>query len=177
VSVTVAPVESSAMRDLRLLLLTMVTDTTVIRGLVNRVPEPREADFIVLFPLRRTRMATNVNSYQDDSARSVKFMDASVQLDVQCDVHGPRSGENAQIVTTMFRDDYSCQYFERAGSATRPLYSTDPSQVAFFNAENQSEERWRLEVSLQIEQVVQATQEFFDDLESAIIDVDAVYPP
>jgi hypothetical protein len=179
VGATVTPSESSAMRDLRLLILSMLPDVTVIRGLINRVPEPSEADFIVIWPLRRTRLATNVDSYQDDVTLSVKFLDASTQLDVQCDVHGPRSGECAQIVSTMLRDDYACQFFERAGSDTRPLYASDPVQALFFNAENQGEERWRIELSLQIAQVVQAPQEFFDELtlDPGLINVDAVYPP
>lgn len=173
---TVTLAESDAMRWLRLLLLTAV-NATVIRGLVNRVPEPREPDFIVLYPLRRGRLATNVDTYQDDLVASVKFMDASTQLDVQCDVHGPHSGDNAQIISTIFRDDYACQYFEREGTTTRPLYASDPIQALFSNAENQGEECWRVDVSLQIEQVVQMPQQFFDELNAELINVDVLLYP
>lgn len=172
---TVTIAESDAMRWLRLLLLTVV-DATIIRGLVNRVPEPRTPDFVVLYPLRRVRLATNYDTYQDDDVASLKFMDTSTQLDVQCDVHGPRSGENVQVISTIFRDDYACQYFERGGTNTRPLYASDPVQALFSNAENQGEERWRVEVSLQIEQVVQVPQQFFDELTADLASVEAVYP-
>jgi hypothetical protein len=40
--------------------------TPVVRGYVNRVAEPTNADFAVVWPLRTTRLSTNVPNYVDN---------------------------------------------------------------------------------------------------------------
>jgi hypothetical protein len=37
----------------------------IIRGQVNRVPEPQTPDYVVMWPLMRTRIATNIDTYTD----------------------------------------------------------------------------------------------------------------
>ena len=58
--------EREANIALRAFLLSMLpAGTPVVRGQVNRVPEPRDEDFIVFWPLRRDRLGTNVIDYLD----------------------------------------------------------------------------------------------------------------
>lgn len=59
--------ESQALAALRTFLLDIVADgTEVVRGQVNRVAEPRGADFIVMWPIRQERLETNETSYADN---------------------------------------------------------------------------------------------------------------
>lgn len=39
--------------------------TIVVKGLVNRVPEPVNSDFVVMTPIRRIRLETNLHDYSD----------------------------------------------------------------------------------------------------------------
>lgn len=99
------------------------------------------------------------------------------KLCIQLDVHGPASADNAQIISTMFRDDYAVSFFEDLGPDPVPLYADDPKQLPFLNGEQQIEDRWVIEAFLQTNQVVTAPQQFADHVELGVINVDATYPP
>lgn len=95
---------------------------------------------------------------------------------VQCDVHGPNSADNAEIITTLFRDDYAVQAFLSYGYDVSPLYADDPKQVPFINAERQYENRWIVEARLQANQVVTLPQQFAASLRVNLIEVESTYP-
>lgn len=58
--------ERQALIALRSFLLGSIRPSTeVVLGQVNQVPEPRNEDFIVFWPLRYERLATNETSYRD----------------------------------------------------------------------------------------------------------------
>jgi len=58
--------ETYLMAALRLFILQVLPDRVdVIRGQINRVPEPLRDDFIVLTPLFRERLSTNYDTYID----------------------------------------------------------------------------------------------------------------
>lgn len=78
----------------------------------------------------------------------------AVDAVIQIDVHGPNSSDNAQIITTTFRDDFAFQLFQQSGFDVAPLYADDPKQLPFINAEQQYEYRWVIEAHLQANQVV-----------------------
>jgi hypothetical protein len=63
---TISPNQSQIQIALRSFLLGILpAGTEVIQGQGNRVPEPKGADFVVMTPIRRERLATNVDSYLD----------------------------------------------------------------------------------------------------------------
>ena len=95
---------------------------------------------------------------------------------IQCDVHGPNSMNNAQIISTAFRDDYAVQFFAALDSTISPLYTDAPLQIPFINAENAFENRWVIELHLQIDQTVVVPMQFFDAAVVGLIEVDARYP-
>ena len=86
------------------------------------------------------------------------------RLTVQLNVHGPASGDNVQVIQTLFRDQYAVDAFAAANPAVAPLYTSEPRQIAFENAEAQYEERWSIDLELQINPVVQVGQQFADQL-------------
>ena len=102
---------------------------------------------------------------------------AATQFDIQLDIHGPASAQTAAIIATLFRDEYATQYFENSGIDAHPLYTSEPRQMPFINGEAQYEERWSLDLSFHVNQVVQVPQQFADQLDADFISVDAVFPP
>jgi hypothetical protein len=230
--------EREANVALRSFLLGMVaTGTEVIRGQVNRVPEPRGVDFIVFWPLRRDRLGTTGTDYSDNvvvgsiagtvlnvtsvvrgvltpgltlsgtgaettlgtqltgsvggtgtyavspaqtlSATTIYVGEradlAPVDLVVQVDVHGPASWDNVTRLETLFRSDYGVTAF--GDVAVTPLYAESPRQAPFVNAEQQYENRWTVDLHLQLSAVVKTPQQFAAKLDSTTIEVEAVFPP
>lgn len=218
------------------------TTIEVIRGQVNRTPEPKGPDFIVFWPLLRERIETNIDDYADVRfvgsingslltvgavsfgtigtnvtlfgtgvmantvitgfvsgtlggvgtytvlpsqsvgssvmAAGVETLLQPTKVHVQIDVHGPNSADNAQIISTLFRDDYAVEAFEGFGQGDiTPLYADDPKQIPFLNAEQQYEDRWVIDAFLQVNAVVTVPQQFADEVDVGLVDVDVVYPP
>jgi len=176
--------ETIAFTALRGLLLTMVAGAAapvaVVQGDINRVPEPVGSDFIVMWPLFRVRLGTNVDTYfaDDDSPLpDVKLILQPTRFDVQLNVHGPNSGDNVQLISTLFRDEYSTSYFDAGTTAMQALYTSDPRYMPFDNAEKQREKRWVIDLSLQINPVVTVPQQFSDVVTPTTVNVEGVYPP
>lgn len=82
------------------------------------------------------------------------------QFDIQIDIHGPMSADNAQIVATVMRDTYACEAFAATPIQAAPLYATDPRQMPFVNEHQQVEDRWTVDVALQLNAVVILPQQF-----------------
>lgn len=214
----------------------------VIQGQINRVPEPSAVDFVVMWPIRRDRIETNIDTYADcaftaNIAGSVlnvtsvqtqfpgkiavgstifgpnvavgtvvsalgtgtggvgtytvapsqnvtaEQMAAGIQnimqptrVVIQVDVHGPNASDNAQIISTLFRDPYADRLFRSYGYAVYPLHADDPKQVPFINAENQYEDRYIVECHLQANQTLTVPQEFADQVVVETIEIEAAYP-
>jgi len=98
------------------------------------------------------------------------------KVTVQLDVHGPNSAENAQTISTLFRDDFAVQAFKASGFDVSPLYASDPKQLPFENENAQIENRWVIDAVMQANQTIRASQQFADELDITLIDVEAAYP-
>jgi hypothetical protein len=243
VSASLSLTQSQEFRALRAFLLGVLpTGVEVVLGQVNKVAEPKAVDFVVMWPLRRPRLATNIDGYVDTrftgfvsgQVLTVTAVDygvislgiqifgvglapgtvvtqlgtgtgstgtytvnnaqtvaprvmacgtanllAETQLVVQLDVHGPGSADNAQIITTAFRDDYAVEQFsamyEDNGWDVWPLYAEDKGQLPFINESDQYEDRWVIEVNLQVNPVVMIPLQFFEAVEVGLIEAD-IYP-
>ena len=71
------------------------------------------------------------------------------KVTIQLDVHGPASGDNAAMIASLFFDSYATEQFATSGFAVFPLYTSEPKQVPFSNAEDQIEFRYVVDVVLQ----------------------------
>jgi hypothetical protein len=100
-----------------------------------------------------------------------------VDVTIQLDVHGPNSTDNAQMITTLFRDDYAYQIFRQSGYDVAPFYADDPKQIPFINAESQYEYRWVVEARMQANQVVLGLpQQYFSIVNLNVDSVTVVFP-
>ena len=161
--------------------------TPVIQGLQNDVPEPVEDNFVLMIPLFRSRLGTDLVTYNVPGAGSEGSVNITMatEIKVQLDVHGPLSGDNAQLISTLWRSDYGVQQVSSQGYDIAPLYAEDPRQSPFINAEQQFEVRWTVDVSLQANPVVSMPQDFASELSvgintglpSGLLAIDVFYPP
>lgn len=142
--------------------LTAILDSsvTVLRGQANRVTEP-VGDFVLMTPLFRIRLATNQDGgWQGVTNPTALTVLAPTQITIQCDVHGPNSADNAQVITTLMRDEYGFASFQASGFNVAPLYADDPRRLPFINGEQQYEDRWSIDVVLQANPVASVPQDF-----------------
>jgi hypothetical protein len=59
----------------------------------------------------------------------------------------------------------------------QPLYCSDRTQMPFMDGEQQIEERWIIQVSLQANPVVVVPQQSATSVDVKLISVDEAYPP
>jgi hypothetical protein len=94
-----------------------------------------------------------------------------VQQTIQIDIYGPASADNAQRITTLFRDEYGCQAFADSGFDVQPLFMSEPRQTPLINGERQFENRQTIDAVLQINPVVVLPQQFADVVNVLLIQV------
>lgn len=151
--------ETDVFAALRAVLIEWIPDgVEVIRGNVNRVSEPAGQSYIVMTPLSRTRLSTTVTGFDPDAG--TRKDEASTQIDIQIDVHGPDSAENAQAISTLFRSDAGCDALNDTGIPVAPLQIADPRQLPFVGGERQYTERWSIDLSVQALLSITSSQDF-----------------
>lgn len=223
----------------------------IVQAQDNRVIEPQQSDFVVMTPLRRDRLETNVDTPFDclftasiagttmtvtsvtygvitlgnqlfgtgvtantkiisqlsgsagDTAGGLGTYKVSIlQSDlsqpmasgvnsllqptnfmIQLDVHGPNSGDNVQVISTIFRDEYGVNLFASACAAlglplaaVTPLYADDPTQQPFINAEDQFEFRWIVQAYLQANESLTVPQQFAGIVTPTFVEVVTAFP-
>lgn len=213
------------------------SSVTVIAGQVNRVASP-EGDYVVMWPLRRPRLATNVDTSVDAkftgsiagtvmtiatvlagemnigatvfgigvSANTTVSeqltgppggagtytvapsqtvgsttlsagqteIEQSTEVVYQLDVHGPAAGDNAQTISTLFRDSYGVRQFE--GTGVTPLYCDDPLQTPFTTAASQYDQRWTIDMHMQFDPTIAVPAQFADQANVTVISVTEAFP-
>lgn len=150
--------------------ISSVVACPVLRAQINRVSMPT-GDFIMMTPVNRAALATNVDTYTDPD----KLARRSTQVDVQVDCYGQLAGDRAQMLATLLRDDYACA--QMAATGVQPLYAGDAHQMPLITGEEQYLERWTFEAALQANPTVTVPQDFMDTAVVGLISVDAKYPP
>ena len=110
--------------------------------------------------MMRTRLSTNVVSTSDVPGAGTRQVRQPTELSLQIDVHGPAASDNAQILATLLRDDFASARFAGYARGVQPLYATDPHQTPFINGEDQYEDRWTFDLSLQCSPAVTVAQDF-----------------
>jgi hypothetical protein len=172
--------ESNTLQALgNFLVAVLPTGTEVVVGQDNRVASPQSANYAVMTPILRTRLATNLTAYTDTypgTTQTRQDMQAT-QVTVQVDTFGPLSGDHAQIIQTMFRSDWGVYQFASSGLDVTPLYTSEPRQMKFWDESSQVQQRWTTDVVCQCNPIVTVPQDFAGEIVVGVIEVDAAYPP
>lgn len=108
------------------------------------------------------------------SGVSIKMRSSEVIM--QIDVHGPASSDNVQIISTLFRDPYGIDLIHDINPFITALFTSDPKQIPFRNAEQQVETRWVIEAHLQVNQSIIVPQQFAAAVQVGVKNVEATYP-
>lgn len=150
---------------LRLFLLSILpVGVEVVQGQANRVPEPGSLDHIIFTPSSRRQLSTTTHQYNAANmapsttsgsyplgsslpTSDIAIVGRSNSIDYQLDVYGPNATDNAQVIATLFRDSYACDFLDPY--QMQPLYCDDGQQMPLVNGEYQYEDRWMLKVTLQ----------------------------
>lgn len=132
----------------------------IVQGQDNGVPLPTSGDFVVMTPARREQLSQTAHSY--DPVAGTLAISRSTSLHFQLDVYGPNASDNAQVITTLFRDDFGFQFFKPRGLA--PLYCDDGQQMPLVSAEKQYIARWMMRGVLQTNLAISTPAEFADTI-------------
>lgn len=174
-SAAISLADSDVFTSLRTFLLgVLLTGTEVVQGQDNGVPMPK-GDFVTLTSKENSRIETNVVSYVDPGINpgSAVVLTSSEYV-IQMDFYGANSAQNAKITEALFRDGYALTAF--TNSNIKPLYADGPIQIPLVNAEEQYEQRWKLDAHIQYNPAVTVSQDFAAALTVNTISVEATYP-
>jgi len=169
VTISVSITEDVFMAALRTFLLAIVPPGVEVRQTqLNRVPEPIGPNFILMTPMARLRLATNVETW-DTTAPAPGAIERAqaTQIVVQLDIHGPNGSDYAQAIATLARSEWGCINLDAA--IVQPLYATDGNQIPFHNGEGQYENRWVMDIVLQATPSVSTPQDFAATLHATLI--------
>lgn len=172
---TVTPAQDLVYTDVKAFVVAQLglDPAQVVKGYGNRIAMPK-GPFVVLTIVNMTRLATNENTWDPtDVAPTATAHKQSVQVVMQVDVYGPAAGDQAAILSTLFRDEVACDAFLNC----QPLHADTPVRAPLDNGEDQYEDRWLVALNLQYNPVVSTPQQFADILTADLISVDEAYPP
>lgn len=171
-AITITPTEQGAFTVLRGFLLTYLPlGMEVIQGQVNRVPTPTDS-YVTITPLRLKRLATNETHYNIDLQRTEVN---SLEWAIQADIYGNAACDNAVIIATLFRSDIAYDNFISSGLQIVPLYAEDLRQMRFITGETQYENRWSIDLLMQIKPSVTIVQQSALHVNLGLIEVDTTY--
>lgn len=160
------------------LLLVIPVGTPVVLGQSNRVPPPKAPLYIIITPTTRPRLSTVVMSWDtEDPNPDAMSMLAPAQMMVQCDVFGADAFNVATLIEATWRSPWGCAAMAELNPLIAPLYTDEPRQLAFIDGNQQYEDRWSVDLNLQVNQSISVPQQFADTLEVGLIEVDSSYPP
>lgn len=107
-------------------------------------------------------------------ATGVRTIEQDGEWVIQLDLHGPNSATAAQVISTLFRSEVATDFFSAFNPAIAPLFADDPRQMAFHNGEQQYENRYIVEVHLQVNQTVLASQQFATSATLTVVEIDTI---
>lgn len=166
----ITPTQDPIFVAVRAFVVGLIPGVEVVQGLTNLTPMP-VGEFICLTATAQKRLATNHITYSGTNEREVK---QPTEYSIQVDCYGPNASDYATTLSAMWRDDYGCIALESIGA---PLYSTDATQMPLVNGEQNYEQRFTFTALLQFNPVVTVPQQYADELNLNLVEIDATYPP
>jgi hypothetical protein len=147
--------------------------TPIIRQQENRVPPPLTAgqpDPLAFVSLRET-ILSDLETPIFINSSDVNVQQASVttptRIDVQVNFYGVASADWCKAVKAVYRSPYAPDQFPLG---IKPLYCSDGIQGALITGEEQYENRWILNASLQYNPVVIVPQQSATELKTNIFE-------
>lgn len=156
------------------LISVLPTGTEVVQAQDNLVSMPI-GGFVAMNNVGSRRLTTNIEKYVDNGTNpSIKNALTPVEYTIQVDFYGAESSQWANIVQSLFRDEYATKMFP---SEIQPLFADNPMQIPLIDGESNYTQRWKLTVVLQANQVINVSQDFASQLQIGLVDVDVEFHP
>lgn len=175
-SLVTAPNLDALFVALRALLASVVpAGTPVLRGPINRAAQP-VADHVVMTDIRQGRLRTNVTTYDDPAPESdpgTFSAEQGTEVVVQIDCYGELAQGFAVAIETIFRSEYAT---EALAPTCAPLHADDARQIPLTTGEEQYLRRYVIDAHLQYNPVTIAPQQFADQAEVVLVEVDVAFP-
>lgn len=99
-----------------------------------------------------------------------------LELTIQVDIHGPASSDNATRVSTQWRNQIGVNACQAQGAILAPLYNSSPRQIPFINDQDQYEQRWSLDLCMQVNPVLTVPQQFASNVSVTAQPVQSLAP-
>ena len=149
--------------------IALFTEAEIIRGNVNRTPMPN-GSFIALTELRTKALNKPIEYYSDFTA----VLNEHNKIDIRVDFYGWDLAETARAIHSSFRTIWTVDKFP---SNIVPLLCSEPKKINIINAEEQYEQRWYMEMSLQYNPDINVPQDTFNTPgDTFVIPADVIYP-
>ena len=103
---------------------------------------------------------------------STRFDLVATEFTVQLDVYGPNAWANVQTLTTYFQSSYGAKALEDLNAEVAPLYCDPARQVAFIDGERQWEDRWMIELALQVNPTLSISQQAATQIDIGLVPTD-----
>lgn len=163
--VTLSVTESALYQALGDYLRGLFSDAGIERTQQNQVPMP-QGNFITMTGIDVTGLSTAVVAYSAPAQAGEGFQHITRTTKWRCqlDFYGPHAADNAQVLATLFRSEFSVRLFRQGGGLISPLYCSEPFNTTFPNGQQQYEPRWTLDIQMQINPVVTTSLMFFDNV-------------
>ena len=146
------------------LLAIVPAGTDVLRGEVNRVPEPIGENFVIMSPRTRGRLSVGVETWTPVDPSTID-VETSTDIAVQLDVHGPVAADLASVLVAALQSSWAFDLFAAQDPAVlAPLYAADPQFMPFVNGEQQTEWRYVIEAHFEAKPVLSTPMQFADTL-------------
>lgn len=176
---TISQTESQVFAAVRAYVLWVLgANTVVIQAPGNRVPMPK-TDFILLNYLNRQDLTRPVESYFDETVGTIQTStisyDQALEYGIQVDCYGANAGDNCSELTAWWDTATTCDFLETYN--IQPLYHDDPRMLPLVDSESQYTKRWTTSFYLQYNPSVTMTQQFADEVDITLIEVDTTYTP
>lgn len=136
----------------------------VVRAYQDNVPTPFPYPFVYMTVKNSIRNSTNAHAY--NTTESLAGIAWSAILDVQLDFYGQDSMDQAQVLSGLFRDEYSVDFFKEKGLV--PLYADEVLQSGSEDEKGNFMVRNTLSLHFNIHPQTEVAQDFFEELEIAV---------
>lgn len=162
---------------LRVVLLAIVPEgVEVLRGEVNRVPEPESPNFVIMSARTRGRLSKGVETWTGPNPAAID-VETSTDLAVQLDVHGPLSADVSAAIVAALQSSWAFDAFAaQTPPVMAPLYVNDPQFLPFVSEMQQTEWRYVIEAHFEAKPVLSTPMQFADTLAAQVVMADSGTP-
>lgn len=135
----------------------------IFKGYQNLTATP-VGTYAVLSPGIKVRLNQGARTY--DAHEGTVSLQRNTEYVYQLDCYGPDAPDWADIVAIAWRSMRACDML--AHTDVTPLYADEPVQLNFVNGERQYEQRFMVNLHVQVNQIVIVEQAFMDRIELTI---------